>query len=105
MKVLIVGSLDGRLTAATKLALDKGATVAHAADIGETLAALRAGLRAPTCWSSTLPSALANSSAGSKPSTSTPRSSPAAPPLKHTPLPMPSVTAPKDTSPCPPIPN
>jgi DNA-binding NtrC family response regulator len=43
MKVLIVGSLDGRLTAATKLALDKGATVAHAADIGEALGALRAG--------------------------------------------------------------
>jgi DNA-binding NtrC family response regulator len=43
MKVLIVGSLDGRLTAATKLALDKGATVAHAADVGEALAALRMG--------------------------------------------------------------
>jgi DNA-binding NtrC family response regulator len=43
MKVLIVGSLDGRLTAATKLALDKGATVAHAADISEALAALRTG--------------------------------------------------------------
>jgi DNA-binding NtrC family response regulator len=43
MKVLIVGSLDGRLTAATKLVLDKGTTVAHAADIDETLAALSAG--------------------------------------------------------------
>ncbi len=43
MKVLIVGSLNGRLTAATKLALDKGATIAHAVDIDETLAALRAG--------------------------------------------------------------
>jgi DNA-binding NtrC family response regulator len=43
MKVLIVGSLDGRLTAATKLALDNGATVAHAADVGEALAALRMG--------------------------------------------------------------
>jgi DNA-binding NtrC family response regulator len=43
MKVLIVGSLDGRLTAATKLVLEKGATVAHAADIDETLAALCKG--------------------------------------------------------------
>jgi len=43
MKVLIVGSLDGRLTAATKLALDKGATVAHATDVGEALSALRLG--------------------------------------------------------------
>ncbi|MGA8610825.1 MAG: helix-turn-helix domain-containing protein [Xanthobacteraceae bacterium] len=43
MKVLIVGSLNGRLTAATKLALDKGATIAHVVDIGEALAALRAG--------------------------------------------------------------
>ena len=43
MKVLIVGSLNGRLSAATKLALDKGATVAHAADIDETVAALRTG--------------------------------------------------------------
>jgi DNA-binding NtrC family response regulator len=43
MNVLIVGSLDGRLAAAAKLALDKGATVAHAADIGEALSALRTG--------------------------------------------------------------
>jgi DNA-binding NtrC family response regulator len=43
MKVLIVGSLNGWLTAATKLALDKGTTVAHAADIDETLAALCTG--------------------------------------------------------------
>ena len=43
MKVLIVGSLDGRLAAATKLTLDRGVTVAHATDIDETLAALRAG--------------------------------------------------------------
>jgi DNA-binding NtrC family response regulator len=43
MKVLIVGSLDGRLTAATKLVLDKGTTVAHAADIDETLVALSTG--------------------------------------------------------------
>jgi DNA-binding NtrC family response regulator len=43
MKVLIVGSLNGRLAAAAKLALEKGATIAHAADIDEALAALRAG--------------------------------------------------------------
>jgi DNA-binding NtrC family response regulator len=43
MKVLIVGSLNGRLSVAAKLALDKGATVAHTADIDETLATLRTG--------------------------------------------------------------
>ena len=43
MKVLIVGSLNGRLSVAAKLALDKGATVAHAADIDETLASRRTG--------------------------------------------------------------
>ena len=41
MKVLTVGTLNSRLTAASKLAANKGATVVHAADIAEALAALR----------------------------------------------------------------
>ena len=32
MRLLIVGSLNGQLTTATKIAMDKGATVTHAAD-------------------------------------------------------------------------
>ncbi len=43
MRLLIVGTLNGQLTTATKLAMDKGATVTHAADIAQTLAVLRSG--------------------------------------------------------------
>jgi len=43
MRLLIVGTLDGQLTTATKLAMDKGATVTHAADIVQALAVLRSG--------------------------------------------------------------
>jgi transcriptional regulator with PAS, ATPase and Fis domain len=43
MRLLIVGTLAGRLTTATKLAMDCGATVTHAADIAQALAVLRAG--------------------------------------------------------------
>jgi DNA-binding NtrC family response regulator len=43
MRLLIVGSLKGQLTLATKLAMDKGAAVTHAADIAQALAVLRSG--------------------------------------------------------------
>jgi len=43
MRLLIIGSLDGQLTTATKLAMDKGATVTHAADTAQALAVLRSG--------------------------------------------------------------
>ncbi len=43
MRLLIIGTLNGQLTTATKLAMDKGATVTHAADIAQALAVLRAG--------------------------------------------------------------
>jgi two-component system, response regulator FlrC len=43
MRLLIIGTLDGQLTVATKLAMDKGATVTHAADNAQALAVLRAG--------------------------------------------------------------
>jgi two-component system, response regulator FlrC len=43
MRLLIVGTLDGQLSTATKLAMDRGATVTHAADIAQALAVLRAG--------------------------------------------------------------
>ncbi len=43
MRLLIVGSLNGQLTTATKLAMDKGALVTHAADIVQALAVLRSG--------------------------------------------------------------
>ena len=43
MRLLIVGTLNGQLSTATKLAMDKGATVTHAADIAQALAVLRSG--------------------------------------------------------------
>jgi DNA-binding NtrC family response regulator len=43
MRLLIVGSLNGQLTTATKIAMDKGATVTHATDIAQALAVLRSG--------------------------------------------------------------
>ena len=43
MRLLIVGTLNGQLTTATKIALDKGALVTHAADIAQALAVLRSG--------------------------------------------------------------
>ena len=43
MRLLIVGTLHGQLTTATKIAMDKGALVTHAADIAQALAVLRSG--------------------------------------------------------------
>src|ERR1700723_2335804 len=43
MRLLIVGTLNGQLTTATKIAMDKGATVTHAADNAQALAVLRSG--------------------------------------------------------------
>ena len=43
MRLLIIGALDGQLSQATKLAMDGGAKVAHAATIDIALADLRAG--------------------------------------------------------------
>jgi two-component system, response regulator FlrC len=43
MRLLIVGTLNGQLTTATKIAMDKGAQVTHAADIAQALAVLRSG--------------------------------------------------------------
>ena len=43
MRLLIIGTLKGQLTAATKLAMDKGATVTHAASTDQALNVLRSG--------------------------------------------------------------
>ena len=43
MRLLIVGSLRGQLTAATKIAMDRGASVTHAETIDQALAVLRSG--------------------------------------------------------------
>jgi two-component system response regulator FlrC len=43
MRLLIVGTLKGQLTLATKYAMDKGATVTHAVDSEQALAVLRSG--------------------------------------------------------------
>ena len=46
MRLLIVGSLQGQIGLATKIAMDKGAKVTHAADIEQALASLRGGVGA-----------------------------------------------------------
>ena len=43
MRLLIVGTLKGQLTVATKMAMDKGATVTHAVDAEMALRVLRSG--------------------------------------------------------------
>jgi two-component system, response regulator FlrC len=43
MRLLIIGSLNGQLTTATKIAMDKGALVTHASDNSQALAVLRSG--------------------------------------------------------------
>src|ERR1700685_4494177 len=43
MRLLIVGTLHGQLTTATKIAMAKGATVTHAADVTQAVAVLRSG--------------------------------------------------------------
>ncbi len=43
MRLLIVGTLQGQLTLATKYAMDKGASVTHAENIEQALAVLRSG--------------------------------------------------------------
>src|SRR6185437_11557100 len=43
MRLLIVGSLKGQLTTATKIAMDRGAAVTHAESIDQALAVLRSG--------------------------------------------------------------
>jgi len=43
MRLLIIGSLNGQLSTATKIAMDKGALVTHAADNSQALAVLRSG--------------------------------------------------------------
>ena len=51
MRLLIVGSLKGQLTTATKIAMDNGASVTHAEDHEQAMRVLRGG-KAPTCcWS------------------------------------------------------
>src|SRR5215217_4596214 len=43
MRLLIVGTLKGQLTAATMIAMDRGAAVTHAESIDQALAVLRSG--------------------------------------------------------------
>jgi DNA-binding NtrC family response regulator len=43
MRVLIVGPLNGQIAAATKIAMDRGAKVAHVDTVAQATAALRAG--------------------------------------------------------------
>ena len=46
MRLLIVGSLQGQIGTATKIAMDRGAKVTHANDVDQALASLRGGVGA-----------------------------------------------------------
>src|ERR1700744_978406 len=46
MRILILGSLQGQIGAATKIAMDRGAKVTHASDVDQALASLRSGVGA-----------------------------------------------------------
>src|SRR5258708_28102587 len=43
MRLLIVGSIEGHITTAGKIAMARGATVAHVSDVESALVALRSG--------------------------------------------------------------
>ena len=43
MRLLIIGSLQGQIGAATKIAMDRGAKVTHASDVEQGMASLRSG--------------------------------------------------------------
>jgi DNA-binding NtrC family response regulator len=43
MRLLIVGTLKGQLTTATKIAMDNGASVVHAEDLDQAMRVLRGG--------------------------------------------------------------
>ncbi|MCG8418209.1 MAG: sigma 54-interacting transcriptional regulator, partial [Proteobacteria bacterium] len=43
MRLLIIGTLKGELTTATKIAMDRGAAVVHAADLDSAMRTLRSG--------------------------------------------------------------
>ena len=49
MRLLIVGTLKGQLTTATKIAMDSGASVTHADDDRAGAAPCCAPAAAPTC--------------------------------------------------------
>jgi hypothetical protein len=77
MRLLIVGGLQGHLGLATKIAMDKGAKVTHAADIEQALSSLRGGIGADLafCDVSPIPAPWC---AARRPNASALRSSPAA---------------------------
>jgi len=51
MRLLIVGTLKGQLTTATKIAMDNGASVTHAEDNEQAMRVLRGGKAPTSCWS------------------------------------------------------
>ena len=105
MRLLIVGQLQGQLSAATKIAMDRGAKVTHAIDIEQALAALRGGTGADLVLLRCQTATSASWCAASRPSASAPRSSPAASaPMRAAPSTR-SAPAPRNTCRCRPIPN
>ena len=104
MRLLIVGTLKGQLTTATKIAMDSGATVTHAESIDQALAVLRSG-RGADLLMVDVALDIRDLVARLEPSTSMCRSSPAASTTTPAPRSPPSTPAPRNTSRCRPIPS
>jgi CheY-like chemotaxis protein len=96
MRLLIVGTLNGQLTTATKIAMDRGATVTHASDIAQAMAVLRSG-RGADLLMVDVGIAIRDLVTGLE---ATRRSSPAAPRPMPAPRSPPSRQARKSTSRC-----
>ena len=104
MRLLIVGTLKGQLTTATKIAMDNGATVTHAEDSEQAMRVVRGGKGADLLLVDVALD-IRNLVIRLEPNTSTFRLSPAAsPPMPAQRLP-PFTRARRNTSRCRPIRN
>jgi CheY-like chemotaxis protein len=97
MRLLIVGTLKGQLTNASKLAMDKGTSVTHAQTIDQALAVLRSGRGADLL--------MVDVALDIRDLVLRLDASPAASATMHAPLSPPSMPAPRNTSRCRPIPS
>jgi len=103
MRLLIVGTLKGQLTTATKIAMENGATVTHAEDHEQAMRVLRGGKGADLLLVDValdIRDLVMRLEAEHIHATSTRRSSPAASPTTPAPRSPRSMPAPRNTSRC-----
>jgi hypothetical protein len=105
MRLLIVGTLGGQLTTASKIAMDRGASVTHAENNEQALAVLRSGRGADLLMADVALDIRDLVKRLDARSASTCRSSPAASPMTRVRRSTPFTPAPRSTSRCRPIPT